>query len=125
MVKKTIILVFLLLQSFAFAAEPEIDVLAEPNPVQEDDSLLLRINVKVEGTERIEVPSFSAPDFDILGKNNALSTSVRIINGVQTMERTHQFSFVLYPKKSGLLRIQNIEIPIGAQKHKADSVLVT
>lgn len=102
----------------------EITVTAKPNPMSEEDNLTLRIEVTLDGTEQVGKPAFSAPDFDIVGQSNSLAAESRLINGKFTYQRRHQYSFILYPRKSGSLKIAELSVPVGNDTLKSEDITV-
>lgn len=100
-----------------------VNVNVSPNPATTEDSVLLRI--EVDATEgNISRPTFTAPNFDVVGQSSSRQTFSQYVNGKFTLSGKHTFSFVLYPKAAGRQTISNIKVKVGDKEESGDDVIV-
>lgn len=98
----------------AFGAEPpKVTVVATPNPLPDNESLQLRIEIVVEGMAQIYPPEFDAPEFTKVGSGLSGGTSSIAENGNIQLVKRVVYTYVLFPKKQGALRISNIVARVG------------
>lgn len=105
------------------ASAAKISASVSPNPATADDSVLLR--VEVEGANaNLGRPSFNANEFDVVGQSNSVQSTSQFVGGQFVMNVKHQFSFVLFPKKSGKFTISAIQVQAGNETLRADDIVV-
>lgn len=119
---KIFLLFILFLPAVAFTQKIEVTV--SPNPVSEEENVLLRVNISLAGRGQVEVPTFEAPDFDIVSSNNSRSARTTFINGKLTFEQNFTYSFILFPRKTGKLRISDIKSIVDGKSLQGDDVIV-
>jgi hypothetical protein len=96
---------------------PKVTVVVTPNPVHENESLQLRIEVEASQSVAVFQPSFSAPDFIQIGSQpNYGGVSLRqYVNGQMTSSQKTYYEYVLSPKKAGNFVIRDINVKVGDQ----------
>src|SRR3989338_8626372 len=100
--------------------EPRIHVYTAPNPVSEDESVNFRISVELDSTAQISEPSYAAPDFELVGQSNSIDIVTIMENGRFIPRRKNSYSFILQPKKTGLLAIRDISVQVAGKKFTAE-----
>lgn len=108
----------------ADSAEPRINVHVSPNPVAEGESINLRVSVELESVAQISPPKFSAPDFDIVGESRSIDIVTVMANGKFVPKRKNSYSFILVPKKQGMLTISGITVDVDGKPHEAEDVKI-
>lgn len=94
---------------------PKVTVVVTPNPVRENESLQLRIEVEASQSVAVFQPTFTAPDFIQIGSQpNYGGVSLRqYVNGQMTSSQKTYYEYVLSPKKAGNFVIRNIAVKVG------------
>jgi hypothetical protein len=120
---KLVFFLFLFVVFSAYGAEnAKVTVTASPNPLPENESVQLRIEIKVNGTAQVYRPEFDADDFTPVGSGLSGGTSSVLVNGEIQIEKRVIYTFVLFPKKSGLLKISNIFVRAGADTLRSEDM---
>ena len=104
--------------------EPRIQVHTAPNPVSEGESVNFRISVELDSTAQISEPSYSAPDFEMVGQSNSIDIVTIMENGRFIPRRKNSYTYILLPRKAGLLSIGNISVQVAGKKFTAEDVKV-
>jgi hypothetical protein len=102
-------------------------VVVTPNPVEESESVQLRIEVETELSTVLYQPTFDAPDFIVIGSGPQVYGNPPVTKYISGKERTttkRVFEFVLSPKKAGALWIRNIQIKVGKENVKTSDLMV-
>ncbi len=102
-------------------------VVVTPNPVQESESVQLRIEVETELSTVLYQPTFDSPDFIVIGSGPQVYGNppvTKYVSGKQKTTTKRVFEFVLSPKKSGALWIRNIQIKVGKENVQTPDVMV-
>lgn len=107
-----------------FAKEVTINASVDQNSISRDDSVTLKIIVRMEGGGQIEDPTFVAPDFTLINEYNGSSTESLFINGRFTVNHVWQINKILKPLKTGLLKISQITVRAAGQSYKAPDLSV-
>src|SRR5687767_7710782 len=90
----------------------EVNVTAELSDtrIQIAESVKLMIGVVSEGGNVTSgTPTFEAPDFDVANQYSSLSSSQSYVNGKFSSTVTRIYTFVLFPKQAGDLKITDIK----------------
>lgn len=117
--KKTILgigsLFFWIGMALAEDFPPRMTVVVTPNPVEETQSVQLRIEVNAPLSTVVFQPTFDAIDFVQIGSQPSYGGMAfrQIINGKESSSKRTYFEYVLSPKKRGMLAIRNIKVKAG------------
>jgi len=94
---------------------PRMTVVVTPNPVEETQSVQLRIEINAPLSTVVFQPTFDAIDFVQIGSQPSYGGMAfrQIINGKESSSKRTYFEYVLSPKKRGMLAIRNIKVKVG------------
>ena len=106
--------------SFAQQGSPAISASVNPPSAAEGESVTLQVAVEFESSAGISTPKFDAPDFDVVGQRNSIGIDKVMWNGRFIPKRKNAYSFMLVPKKTGVLPIRNIRMEIGGKVYSAN-----
>lgn len=117
-----------LLSSVALAADPAptMTVVVTPNPVVESQSVQLRIEVETAQSPVVYQPTFTAPDFVLVGSTPQYGggPSKRFVGGQAVPLKKTFFEYVLSPKNAGAFYIRNIKTKVGNAEISSPDVMV-
>ncbi len=105
---------------------PLVTVVVTPNPITENQSVQLRIEVETVPGNTVFQPHFDAPDFILVGPQPSYGGSIttQYFNGQTQSVRKSFFEYVLNPKKTGNLVIRNIKIKVGKEEITSPDTMV-
>lgn len=111
----------------ALAADAELTVIPSATEITEKENLSIEFKVVVDGIGggNVGSPKFEAPDFDELNMyQRSQGMETRLINGKLTVRQTQSVVSVLVPKKTGQLKISNIQIAVGGKTVRAGDITI-
>lgn len=103
---------------------PKVTVVATPNPLPENESLQLRVEIVTKGTAQIYRPEFSAEEFTSVGSGFSGGTTSIVENGNIQLEKRAVYTFVLFPKRSGVLTISDISVRVGSEEIRTEDIRI-
>lgn len=106
------------------ADAPSITTVVQPNPVALDDSVQLRFQVSSDSTDKVSPPEFDASGFTIVGQSSSRSVNMNFGSGGAALTQSTIFTYVLFPKKEGALKISNIKVKVGDKEYPVQDVMV-
>ena len=121
---KKVLLIWLVLFSSIVFAENSVQVKIDPtNPiVGENFNLVFEI---VTNSKEKPYISFDPGGLDVLGREErGVTISTTIINGKFSTKRTVKYVYELVSSRAGGFRIRDIEVEVGGEKIKANSISV-
>lgn len=106
----------------AFAAEFSATV--DREEIALDESVSLKLTVQADGSVPVELPKFTAPDFDVINEYQSQHVESYFDNGRVGARFSRSFTYVLRPKKTGSLSISGIQIQVEGQSLQAAALRV-
>lgn len=105
-------------------ADVQFEAAVDQSEVALDDSVTLKMTVKVDGNETIGSPTYQAPDFVELNQfeNNFLQSVFE--NGKFTTQNTRESVRVLRPKELGKFTIKGFEVMVGGKTYRANMIQI-
>ncbi len=106
-------------------ATPEFTAEVDRESISADESVALKLNVKLDGSGDLDdTPAFSAPEFELI--NDYTSTYVESFyeNGRFGSRKTLQFVKVLRPKKTGDLTISQLTARVDGKVYTAPAITI-
>jgi hypothetical protein len=119
--------VLLMLGSPAWAAgEPQFHAELDQSSIGLDDTVSLKLTLLSEGGASASVPTFNAPDFDVVNSydSNFTESYYDSSTGRFGMKNSQQVTKVLKPSREGDLRITKIQIRVNGQIKSAPDLVV-
>jgi hypothetical protein len=119
--------VLLALGSPAWAAgEPQFHAELDQSSIGLDDTVSLKLTLLSEGGASASVPTFNAPDFDVVNSYDSDFTESYYDSstGRFGMKNSQQVTKVLKPSREGDLRITKIQIRVNGQIKSAPDLIV-
>ena len=111
--------------SLNVSADVTLEAVVDRDQISMDESVTLKVTVKADGSVPVQTPSFEANDFDDLNQFQSSQVHTSIINGSISTQFVRSFHFVLRPKKTGVLKITEIQTQVEGQTHSAEPITVT
>lgn len=116
----------LLLSSINFTwADVQFEAQVDRAEISTDESVTLKLIVQADGSVPVQTPSFTANDFDTLNEFQSSQVQTSIVNGSISTRFVRSFNYVLRPKKTGVLKITDIQTQIEGQSYTAGPVEIT
>lgn len=114
-----------LILAAAAQADEGLNIAVSPNPIHEDENVQLSISVNLQDASNIGDPEFQAPDFDrVGGGSREIAYSSSFINGKISATQRAIFHYILFPKKSGMLKISDIRLQVDNRTLHSDGISV-
>ncbi|MBL7715691.1 MAG: protein BatD [Bdellovibrionales bacterium] len=105
-------------------AAPDVDFQAtvDKDQITEDDSITLRITVKVDGNAQIGNVQYQAPDFMLVNQFDNSFMESYYENGKFGVRNSREMTRVLRPNRTGKIFISGISLSVNGTSHSAPSI---
>lgn len=106
-------------------AKPVIQLSTDPGHSMNGESVLFKIKVVNDTDGDVGTPQMSElADWDVANSYTSSSRNMRIINGDVKYSVSTEFSYILQPRKTGLLKIPSLLMTIGNDTYRTAEVTV-
>ena len=92
--------------------------------VTQDDSITLKLSVRVDGSKQVRSPEFTATDFQLLNQFDNTYNEAFYDNGQFQIRSVYQISEILKPLKTGALKISGIHVEVAGRNFTAPDLVV-
>lgn len=106
----------------AWSAQVDVQATVDREEITEDDSVTLRVTVKVDGTAQIGNVSYEAPDFILLNQFDNSFMESYYENGRFGVRNSREMTRVLRPQRAGKIFISGITVQVNGASHSAPSI---
>ena len=109
----------------AMAQDVNVNVVTDRTQIPEDESVSLKFIVTVSGNQAaVQQPTYLAPDFELVNTFNSTQMQSVYENGNFSVRNTREITHVLRPRKSGKLKISNINVSVNNKNLKQKDISV-
>jgi len=113
---------FFVISSFA---GPVVSVSVDPSRSRNGEPVLLKIGIRNDSRDQVHPPSMPVfVDWEITNVSQAEYPTSVLSNGKIIFRYQGEFTYVLKPLRRGTLKIPSLDIVIGSNKYKTESLMV-
>ncbi len=120
------LILLLSLAGAARAGDVTMKVTTDRTAISVGGTVNVSITVTTGVTSSIPEPVFEGlEDFDIVGRSSSSSSSLSIVNGTFSSEKTITYRYAMTPLRSGKRVIPSARLEVGGEEYRTDPVTIT